>query len=219
MRAQLPHAIPNVEQPGNAGADGGADDPDPQPRLRPFEQNPEHNRHLQHSRGFAEQPWPDKDLADRHLDHDQAGQQQRIAPDDGTGEPKWNGFQVRMMLEAQNHDAGNQQQLIGQRIENRAQLAALIVPPSDVAIHSVADGGDGEGENAQQSMPLVASLHIIKDLNHEEGNQQNSQNGDLVRGGHAVTGSFGGRQEMSISCTSRRGNYRGKNRAEHAKEM
>jgi len=60
-------------------------------------------------------------------------------------------------------------QFVRQRIENRSQLATLIIPPRDVAVHPIADGGKGERNNRQQTVHLVALFGVVEHLHTKNG--------------------------------------------------
>jgi hypothetical protein len=70
-----------------------------------------------------------------------------------------------------------------------------MIPARDVAVDAIADGRDGEAEDGSEAMDLISVLDVIEHFDHEDGHQQDSENGNLVGGRHA-----GGR----ILCGRRR---------------
>ncbi len=59
--------------------------------------------------------------------------------------------EARVVVEGEQHDAGDEQEFIRKRVEDGPQFTALIVVARDVAIHAVANGGNGEGERGQEA--------------------------------------------------------------------
>src|SRR5262249_54589445 len=137
MRAELPGPVPQVEQPGYARAQGGAYGPNGKPFSMPLKEDPDDDQHLGNRCQLAEDSGLDFYLANHHLDHDQPDQQEDVSPDNGSGEPQWDWLQVRPMIKAQQDDARDQQQFIGQRIQKRSQFASLIVAARNVAVHAI----------------------------------------------------------------------------------
>ena len=94
MGAELAHAVPHIQEAGNAGANGrgeghGPEPPAPAPGI-PLEQNPKHDGHLQDGGDLAHDARPDLHGADDKADDKDADDNQHVAPEDGAGEPQGN---------------------------------------------------------------------------------------------------------------------------------
>jgi hypothetical protein len=92
------------------------------------------------------------------------------------------------MVYAQQDDARDQQQFVGQGVEDSSQLAALVITTRNVTVHSIADCGDRKGKNRKQPMDLVSGPDVVQNLHHEKRNQQDPKDRDFVRGGHSLAG-------------------------------
>ena len=188
MRAELFHAVPDVKQSRHARAYRRAKRPDLEPaRIQiavPVQQNPEDHDHLQHRRDFAHEARTHDHLADGEPDDGDADEQQQIASDDGAGEPERNLPEIRPVVEAQRDDARHEQQFVRERIENRAQLAFLVVTPRDVTVHAVQNRRDRKRKKGQQPVNFVAGFEVINQFDDKKRDQQDSQNRDFVGGRH-----------------------------------
>ena len=104
MRAELPHAIPDVQQPRYTGADRRAEHPDLEPAhvqiAVPAQQNPDDYDHLQHRRDFTQDVRTHDNLADGEPDDRNADEQQQIASEDGARKPERNLSDMRPVVEA-----------------------------------------------------------------------------------------------------------------------
>ena len=89
------------------------------------------------------------------------------------------------MVFAQENDGGDQQQFIGEGIQNGAQFANLVEPPGHVAIHPVQQRRDPEGAQGESPVEAVAGFYEVEHLDHKERNQQNPDDGYFVGRGHA----------------------------------
>src|SRR5690606_11247507 len=107
-------------------------------KLIPLEQNPAHADDLKHGRDLAENSRTHPHFPDGHLNHHESDQQKHVAPNDGYGKPLRQPPQIRLIQAEQNH-AGNEQQFVGEWIEDSAEFALLIVTSRDVAIHAIAN--------------------------------------------------------------------------------
>jgi hypothetical protein len=92
------------------------------------------------------------------------------------------------VIEAQQHDAGYEEEFVGQRVEVGAEFAPLVVAAGDVAIHAVADGRHGEAQQRGEAVGLVAGADVVKHLHHEERDEEHPQDGDFVGGRHRPAG-------------------------------
>src|SRR5258708_27322108 len=88
------------------------------------------------------------------------------------------------MIETQHDNSRHQQELVRQRIQNRSELTSLIVTARNIAIHAVTNRSNCKAKKRQNPMHFVTILHVIENLDHEERNQKNSQDGDLVGSSH-----------------------------------
>src|SRR6185312_1978161 len=132
----------------NAGANGGAVGPTGEPAGRqlrvPLQQDPNDGKHLEDGGHFSSDARANFDFADGRLDDTVTDQYDQIAADDRAGEPKRNAAEVRVIIEGEQNDAGDEQQFVGKRVEDGAEFAALIVMTRNVAVHAVANGGNGK---------------------------------------------------------------------------
>lgn len=190
-------AVPNVKEAGDAGEDASADGPDFEVSGGvagvPTQQEPADGDHLKNGGDLAGDSRADRDLTNDESDGDGADAQEQVATNDGAGKPQGKLAQAWAMIEAQKNDGGDEQELVGQGVENGAEFATLVVVAGDIAIDPVEDGGDAKGEHAQQTMEFVARLDVIENFDYEKGDEQNPEDGDFVRGGHRQrdSGRFG----------------------------
>jgi hypothetical protein len=91
--------------------------------------------------------------------------------------------QIRLVQAEQNH-AGNEQQFVGEWIEDGAEFALLIVTSRDVAIHAIADCSEGEGQDCAEPMKFIPAFLIRQNFDHKEGNQQDADDGYFVGRSH-----------------------------------
>src|SRR5947208_582793 len=64
------------------------------------------------------------------------------------------GIDFAPIADAQRDDAAEQQPLVRNRIENRAECAALFVAARDVSVESVADRCDQKNRDGGEALPL-----------------------------------------------------------------
>src|SRR5512133_2862024 len=88
------------------------------------------------------------------------------------------------MIEAEQHHSGDEQELVCKRIQNCPQLAALVVPSGNVAIHAIAQCRNKEAHQRQDAMGLRPRLGVVKHLKNKIGNEQNACDRDLVGSRH-----------------------------------
>ena len=58
------------------------------------------------------------------------------------------------IADAERDDAAEEQAFVGDRIEDDAEGAALVITPRDIAIESVADRRDEEDEDRGEALPF-----------------------------------------------------------------
>jgi len=187
VRAKLSRAIPDVKQARNQCRNARSKFPGHEELRGPSQQNPQHKHHLQYCSQFANEPGPHGDFADCHHYDTDTRQEQDIPPDDCAREPEGDRNKITPVLEAQENDRRNQQEFVRKRVENGAELAALVLSPGDIAIHAVADSSDCETENRHSIVQVLACIRVIEDFDHENRDQQDAQNRDFVSGGHEET--------------------------------
>ena len=95
-------------------------------------------------------PLPELDIA---MEQGGADEDDGIARDDEDREPERK--LVGPIAEAEGDDGGEEEALIGNGIEDHAEAAALIVAAGDVAIEAIAGGGDEEGEDGGDALPIL----------------------------------------------------------------
>jgi 5-(carboxyamino)imidazole ribonucleotide mutase len=196
MCAQLPGAIPYIEQTRNASGNRRREEPHSKPFDVPFQQDPQDDNHLKHCSHFANHPRTNFHFTDRHLNDDHASEDQNVAANDGPREPEWDGLQP-LMFETQNDNAGDEQQFVSEWIQNCTEFTPLVVAASDVAIDAIANSRDCKGKNCRQTMSFVAVLNVIEHFDDEEWNQEDSENGDFIRRRHACGQSWAGQQNVN----------------------
>ncbi len=93
-------------------------------------------------------------------------------------------MEERLVFQAEQDDARNQQQLVGERVEDPAQIAVLMVMARDEAVHAIADGRHGEGQDGAHAEDLCAVLDVIEHQDNKKRHQQNPEDGNLIGGSH-----------------------------------
>ncbi len=125
-----------------------------------------------------------------------ADQNDGVPSDDENREPCWKsaviGVDFAPIADAQSDNAAEEQALVGDRVENRAECAPLFVAARDVAIESVADGCDQKNGDGGEALPLqrcaaLNTLAIIDRHGDEHRDHQDARNGDLVGSRHRVS--------------------------------
>ena len=186
MSTELFHTVPYIKEARDGGEEAGAENPDPeQAEIEiPFQKDPADGNHLEEGGEFAGEVGADGDFADDEADKDGAHTKEKIAADDDAREPKGNGTEIRFIIESEQDDGGDEQKFIGSGVENGAEFALLVVFAGDVAIHAVQNGGDGKGEQTRKTADFVTGADVVDSLDHEERDEENAQDGNLVGGGH-----------------------------------
>ena len=186
MGTELFHAVPNIKKARDRGEEAGADNPDlKEAKVEiPFQQNPADEDHLKNGGNFAGEVRADSDFANDEPDENSAHAKEKIAADDDAGEPKGNGTEIRMVIESEQDDGGDEQKFIGSGVENGAEFALLMVFAGDVAIHAVQNGGDGKGEQTRKTADFVTGADVVDSRDHEERDEEDAQDGNFVGGGH-----------------------------------
>ena len=87
-------------------------------------------------------------------------------------------------VETEQYNSRNQQQFVGERIEDGAEFAFLIVAARNISVQTVEQCSEGESQQRKHPIQFVARANIVEELHDEKGHEQNSENGDLVRRGH-----------------------------------
>jgi hypothetical protein len=126
---------------------------------------------------------PDLAFAARQVVHQEGAHDGgNVAEDDQEREP------VREMLaprgERQSDDGGEQQRFVRQRIEDRAEAAALVEAPRDIAVQHIAERRESDGENGAPAVALVRraighALPVIDRKPDEDRDEQDAEYGDL----------------------------------------
>src|SRR5205823_14315695 len=64
------------------------------------------------------------------------------------------------VVDAERNDASEQQSFVGDRIEDHAKGAALIVASRDVAIEAVTDGREEKDRDGGQALPILRAAFL-----------------------------------------------------------
>ena len=86
-------------------------------------------------------------------------------------------------------DAGEQQCLVGERVDDGAELRALIEAAGDEAVEAVGDGGDDEGGQRGDAQAFIGGPcgdagPVVDSKHREHRNQQDPRQGDATGQGH-----------------------------------
>ncbi len=156
--------------------------------------HPDDGKHLEDRGDLAAPTRVDVDLAVQEVEPEAARDDHHVPRDHQHREPERE--LVAPVGEGKGKQTGEEQALVGDGIEKRAQAGALVVVPGDVTIHAVADRGHDEDEDGRVAQTFVRcvldhTLAVVHTQQHEHRDEQQSDDGDFVRGGHG--GARGGR--------------------------
>src|SRR5436190_13361073 len=127
------------------------------------------------------------------MKHRAADHNDRVACDDEDRKPCGK-FSIMLIArtpvaDAESNDAAEQQSFVGDRIENHAEGAALIVTTRDVAIETVTDGREKKDRNGGEPLPILRAaflnaLSVINRQGDEYRDHQDPDDGNFVGGCH-----------------------------------
>jgi hypothetical protein len=135
-------------------------------------------------------------VADEIVQDPGADQDYRVPRNHQNREPRRKpavlGIDLAPVADAQSNDAAQQQTLVRDWIENRAERAPLFVAAGDVTIESVAHGSDQKNGDGGETLPFerLAALNALTIINRhgdERRDHQNARNGDLVGSRHRAS--------------------------------
>ena len=97
-------------------------------------------------------------FAVEQMQYTRADENDSISRDNENGKPCRKssviGIDIAPIADAQGDDGAQEQAFIGNRIENRAERAALFVATRDISIESVADGCDQKNRDRGKTLPF-----------------------------------------------------------------
>jgi hypothetical protein len=148
-------------------------------------QGPDHQRHLENGGGLAERVGRGFERALAPFDHQRAEEDQEVATQDQNREP---GRETAESPDAQRQEDNRrvQEDLVGERIEYRPQTGPLAEAAGEVAVQSVAPGGQGEDRQGQIVVAAAAAGVKAEDEIGEDGGEEEAQESDdgrSVQGG------------------------------------
>src|SRR5882724_1097072 len=132
-------------------------------------------------------------FAVEQMQYTRADENDGISGDNENGKPGWKssvlGIDIAPIADAQGDDGAQEQAFIGNRIENRAERAALFVAARDISIESVADGCDQKNRDRGKTLPFewlaaLNALAVIDGHRDEDRNHQDPDHRDFVGSRH-----------------------------------
>src|SRR5437762_4612793 len=190
---QLPHPIHNVNDSGDKRKQASGDNDVKQGKKMKLQHHPRDRRHLQNSSDFAGPTWFYMHFAVEQMQYTRPDENHGIARDNENGKPGWKPPVLRIdiapIADAQCNDGAQEQAFIGNRIENRAERAALFVTTRDISIEPVAYGCDQKNRDCGKTLPFerlaaLDALAIIDSHRDEYRNHQDPNHRDFVRSRH-----------------------------------
>jgi hypothetical protein len=128
----------------------------------------------------------------RHLKMTQdavAAEEQCVAADDDGGEPDGKRAQVAADRdEAQGDEGGEEEELVGDGIEQGPECTALVPMAGEVAVDGVGDGGedkDADGGIAPRLLAVIA-VTIRDDENNKDRDEEEPEKGDARGPSHGI---------------------------------
>ena len=121
------------------------------------------------------------------MDDEHAAGDEHVAGDHEHGEPY---RKARVPIrKAEHEDAGQEEELVRDGIEDPSQSGALIVVPSDVTVDGVAQRCGCEEQKRNDPIrdvlfPSRDAFAVVRSKNNETRNQKHSSDGDLIGEGH-----------------------------------
>ena len=101
-----------------------------------------------------------------------ATEQKRVSADDDGGEPNGKRAEMIERHEAEGDQRGEQQQLVGDRIEQRPERAPLVPMPGQVTVERVGNGGEKKDRNGRVAPAFVGMAAragiVVGDHEHDE---------------------------------------------------
>ena len=93
------------------------------------------------------------------------------------------------VADAESDDAAQEQTFVGDRIEDHAERAPLVVASRDETIDAVAGRGEKKDRDRSEALPMLGAafldaLPIINRQRNEHGDHQDPDYGDFVGGCH-----------------------------------
>src|SRR5437773_9111586 len=88
------------------------------------------------------------------------------------------GIALTPIANAQGDDAAQEQPFIGDRIENNAQPAALVITAGDISIETVARGREKKDDDGSKTLPFqrITALNAFAVVNRQGDKHRNHQN-------------------------------------------
>ena len=114
------------------------------------------------------------------------------------------------VADAESNDAAEQESFVGDRIEDHAERAALIIMPRNIAIEAVTDCREKKDSDGGEPLPILRAaflnaLPIINRQGDENWNHQDPDHGNLVGGCHLKARDHGTLQDC---CETLQGKLR-----------
>src|SRR5438552_14680431 len=143
------------------------------------------------------------------MQHTRADENHSDSRDNENGKPGWKssvlGIDIAPIADAQGNNGAQEQSFIGNRIENRAECAALFVTTRDISIESVADGCDQKNRDRGKTLPFewrtaLNALAVIDSHRDEDRNHQDPNDRDFVGSRHIAVGVTIRGESLSQTC-------------------
>lgn len=183
----LAQAIGEMDHTGNEGEQGRKCGGPQEAGGADVDGDPEYGDHLEGSGDLAGPVGGDSAGTREVVDDESTGDGHDVAEDDDDGEPE--GEFLAPIGEAESKDCREEEELVGEGVEDGSEAALLVEMAGDVAIHGITQGGDGEGgDGGDPQRPVRGArchaLAIVDREPDEDRDQKDAKNRDLGGDGH-----------------------------------
>src|SRR5881409_2088444 len=113
------------------------------------EQPRQHGEDLEERRGLARPRRPRVDARTEHVDEERTDDEDQVAADHDGRDPEREHLEI-----GQRHEGRREQELVGHRVEERAEAALASLPASDPAVEQIREGGGPENGERRCRLPV-----------------------------------------------------------------
>ena len=150
-------------------------------------ERPHHERDLRRRVELGDEERADGDRVRHQRRQQHRAQDDRVAADREHDEP-----QRQLGEDAQHHEGGDEQGLVGDGVEPRTQLRTLVEVARDPAVHPVGDARDEEGEEAD-------GVLAHQQRPYRDGHEAEAREGDEVGKRHGWGRRSGGAGKVAMA--------------------